>query len=352
MSHYMKITVSTALKFLFGLTISAVCLYFALKGINFHTLAGTFLMVKIPYLLLFLLCLMVAVLLRAAIYHRFLNRKGRAGLFSIFEGLIIGYMVNSIFPLRAGDLVKAYIIGKLNKVSKTYTFTLAIIERLFDMITLLFFFLLLLCMVKLDNRFKYAAQILTFVVFLALLFIFLNIRYGEFFRRLTGRLSFILPERLIVRINEKLEVFQSGFRILCDWRDLVFIQGIFLLIWGCYICASYVTGLAVGIPLSLLLILFLLVAVCFGTAIAASPGGLGVHQYACVLVFSYFHYGREDALAFSLINNTLSFITPIILGWLFLLHTNLSLATLTESKIEQKEDTSSDEKEHCAQEHK
>jgi glycosyltransferase 2 family protein len=333
----MKFARTPALKFLLGLSVSAICLYYAVRGINFHALVKTFLTVKIPYLLLFLLCLLGAVLLRAVIYRRFLSRKGTAGLFSIFEGLVIGYMVNSIFPLRAGDVVKAYIIGRLNNTSKTYTFTLVIIERLFDMITLLIFFLILLCMVKLDNRFRSAAQILAAVIFMGLLFIFLNIRWGGTIRTLINRLGFILPRNVLDKINDRLEIFQSGFRIFCDWRDLLFIQGIFLLIWGFYICGTYVTGLAVGIPLGLTFILFLLVAVCFGTAIASSPGGLGVHQYACVLVFSYFHYSREDALTFSLINNTLSFIMPIILGWLFLLHTNISLASLSQTEEEKAE---------------
>ncbi len=118
---------------------------------------------------------------------------------------------------------------------------------------------------------------------------------------------------------------REAMKILCNWRDVLFIQGIFVLIYGGYYGISYLTGLAIGLHLTLPMILLLLVTIAIGASIAASPGGLGVHQYACVLVFSFYHISREQALTFSLIQNTLTVVLTLFLGWLFLLHTNLSL---------------------------
>jgi len=323
----MKPASKTALKLLAGIAVSIVCLYFALRGINPDSLLRIIKTVRIPYLVLFSLILLGSVSLRAFVYYHFLKRQNRdVSFFTIFEGLIIGYMVNSIFPMRAGDIAKAYVIGKLNRVSKTYTFILAVIERLFDLINLLLFFLVLLSVVPLDNAFKTAARMLSIVIGAALLVIIGVITCSDRLIAMVRKSS--LKEDTRERISSRLGMVRDGFRILCRWQDILFIELVFLLIWGSYLVVCQVSGLAVNINLTLIMALFLVVAVSFGTAVVSSPGGLGVHQYASVLVFAYFGMSREEALSFSLVNNTLSVITPVLLGWIFLVHTNLSLASL------------------------
>lgn len=323
----MKINRGTEIKISFGILISIICLYLALKGIDFTELIKIFKTVRIPYVLLFLLILMTTLLIRSFMYYRFLKPLNRVSFFSIFEGLIIGYMANNLFPLRAGDIAKAYIIGKVNNVSKTYTFTLVLIERLFDMITLFFAFLLLLCTIDLDLWYQSAVKILAVFIGTAVILIISSIKYGDRIFRLVDIVGFFLPIQIRKLIKEKFAIVQEGLRILCDWRDILYLQGIFILIWGGYIAVGYITGLAIGLKLNLSMLLMLLVTVSFGTTITTAPGGLGVHQYACILVFSYFQLSREEALTFSLIQNTLTFAIPIILGWIFLLHTNISIAS-------------------------
>jgi uncharacterized protein (TIRG00374 family) len=324
-----KKSLSNTLKLIAGFLIGLICLWLALRGIDFAVVKKIFLSVKLEYLILFLSILVMTVVGRSLLYYRFIGRIGKPSLFSIFKGIMIGYMVNSIFPLRAGDIVKACVIGKLNGVSKTYTFTITIIERLFDMFTLLLFFLLLLFTFDVDARYRAAAKMVAIFVTAVIVLIILTIRWGDRCTAwMTSRCSFI-GEALKKKILEKVETVQSGLKILCDWRDLVFIQLLWLAIWGGYLAVAYITGLAISLHLSFELILFLLVTVTFGTAVVATPGQLGVHQYACIMVFSYFHLTREEALSFSLIQNTLSFILPIVLGVIFLFTSNMSLFSIT-----------------------
>lgn len=324
----MKIQRGTLLKLSIGIAISVICLVLALRGIDIASLVKIFKTVNIPYVILFLSILTFTTFLRSLIYYRFLKRLGKVSLFSMFEGLTIGYMVNSLFPLRAGDVVKAYIIGKINNVSKTYTFTLVIIERLFDMINLFFTFLLLLCILDVGEQYRAAARILAALIAGAIAFIIFTIRCGDRVSKLIDLAGFLIPAGIRDKVRQKISTVQEGFKVLCGWRDILFIEAIFLFCYLGYIAVSYVTGLSVGMKMDLPMILMLLVTVATGTGISASPGGLGVHQYACVLVFSYFHISREMALSFSLIQNTLSFALPIVMGWFFLIHTNMSLTSL------------------------
>jgi len=343
-----KANMSNTVKVAAGFIAGLICLCLAFKGIDFVIVRKIFFSVKIYYLMLFLSILILTVVGRSLLYFRFLSRKGKISLFSIFKGIMIGYMVNSFFPLRAGDIVKAYVIGKLNGVSKTYTFTITIIERLFDMFTLLLLFLLLLCTFDLDSRYRSAAKLVALAVSAAIIMIVLIIRLGDRCTAwFTSRCAFI-GDALKKKILEKVEIVQNGFKILCDWKDIVFILALFMAIWGGYIAVSYITGLAISVHLSLNLILFLLVTVSFGTAVISTPGQLGVHQYACITVFSLFNLTKEEALSFSLIQNTLTFVIPIILGLIFLFTTNMSLFSLTGNLKEEETTDSTIVTEGCA----
>ncbi|MDQ7823480.1 MAG: lysylphosphatidylglycerol synthase transmembrane domain-containing protein [Candidatus Eremiobacteraeota bacterium] len=320
------------LKLSIGFLISAVCLFFALSGIDWAALSRIFLTVKIPFVLLFLLILCLTVALRSLIYYRFLGRQCRVSLPAIFEGLMIGYMVNSLFPLRAGDVAKAFLIGTMNRTSRTYTFTIVVIERLFDMITLLIFFLVLLLQIGPGKHFTHAAAAVAVAVALVLAFIAAVLGYTRLVLTTLDRLKPLFGEAPVEKIKCRIATVKEGFTVLTSWRDVLFIQGIFLLIWGGYLAVNYVTGLAIGVNLGFAQTLSLIIAIALGSVIASTPGQLGVHQYACVLVFTTFGFTREEGLSFSLIQNSLSFAMPILLGWLFLLHANISLAQISQEK--------------------
>lgn len=322
----MKKSRTSLFKILFGLAISALCLALAIRGINFEALLGIFKTVRIPFVILLMLGICATIVLRALIYLRFLSRLNKVRLFPIIEGLLIGYLISSIFPLRAGDIIKSYVIGKLNRVSKTYTFTLALIERFFDMLTLFMSFLLLLCIAEVQKHYRIAAAVMASGLAILIVIIIVILRSEDLLPKVVDRAGFFLPLSMRTKIKDRVSIMRDALKILCNWRDVLFLQGIFLAIYSGYIGISYMTGLAIGLKLSLSLILMMLVTYAIGASIAASPGGLGVHQYAAVLVFSYFHLSRESALSFSLIQNTLTVALTILLGWIFLLHTNLTIA--------------------------
>ena len=61
---------------------------------------------------------------------------------STFSALIIGFFANNILPGRAGEFVRAYILGSKENIKKSFVLGTIVIERLFDIFTLLLFLLL------------------------------------------------------------------------------------------------------------------------------------------------------------------------------------------------------------------
>ena len=49
---------------------------------------------------------------------------------------MIGYMVNAIIPLRLGDLVRAYLLGRRHGIAVSTTLSTVVAERLFDVLAI------------------------------------------------------------------------------------------------------------------------------------------------------------------------------------------------------------------------
>lgn len=56
-----------------------------------------------------------------------------------FRALTLGYLCNTVFPLRLGELVRSYIMASADKISWGLTLSLVLFERAIDALLLLIF---------------------------------------------------------------------------------------------------------------------------------------------------------------------------------------------------------------------
>ena len=61
----------------------------------------------------------------------------------LFSPLMVGYMAN-ILPARAGEFIRAYLLGKKHGIPFSGAFASIVVERLFDIVAVLLLFQLLL----------------------------------------------------------------------------------------------------------------------------------------------------------------------------------------------------------------
>ena len=60
-------------------------------------------------------------------------------LHTLFSTILIGFMANNVLPLRLGEFVRAYVIGRREKLSVSASFATIVIERVFDGCTVVLF---------------------------------------------------------------------------------------------------------------------------------------------------------------------------------------------------------------------
>ncbi|MCP4401395.1 MAG: flippase-like domain-containing protein, partial [bacterium] len=140
------------LKFWLGILISIVCLYFVFRNIEVDKVLETMRSVNYFYLVLAAVLQVSTIVLRAERWKYLLAPIKKLTFKHLLPATMIGFMANNVLPARAGEFIRAYVIGKKENISKTTSFATIIIERVFDMITMLGFLVIILLFVKFPQQ--------------------------------------------------------------------------------------------------------------------------------------------------------------------------------------------------------
>jgi len=132
-----------------GFVISVGILYLAFHRIDFRLLLESLQDANYLYLIPIVAIIFLSMALRALRWGYLLRPLKKIGFPNLFEGILIGFMANNVLPVRMGEFVRAYIIGRSEKISKTASFGTIVVERLFDGFTVLALLVVVLTFIQL-----------------------------------------------------------------------------------------------------------------------------------------------------------------------------------------------------------
>jgi len=129
-------------RFWLGLIFTAVFLYFVLRGIDFKRLWEIISKINIGLLALTVAIYIFGYYIRAIRWHYLLKHIKPMKARELFPYLVMGFMFNNILPARMGEFIRAYLTGIKKGISKASAFATVIIERVFDGLVMIFYFIL------------------------------------------------------------------------------------------------------------------------------------------------------------------------------------------------------------------
>jgi uncharacterized protein (TIRG00374 family) len=274
-----------------GIAISGVFLYFAFRGQDFGEIRESLEAANLWWLLPALLIYFVGVWLRAVRWSILLKTlTPDVTSRSLFPTVVVGYMANNVLPLRTGELVRSYLVGKQYGVRKTSVLATIAVERIFDGFTMLGFMLVATAFVSFTSELQHLALI-AFVVFTVLLIgLFLLTLGGDLLDRLLQLILGPLPTRVADTVERMTESFLGGLGVFKRRRDLAQVALYSLAAWLCeasmyYLIARGFEGQvrdAVGIGATLMTTGVANMA----TLIPSSPGYIGQFEFGVRLVLS------------------------------------------------------------------
>ena len=314
---------ANALKVALGLAVSAGFLYFAFRGVSMGELWEHVRGASYPWLLAVAAVTVYFNLVRAQRWGFFFRHLKRISPYSLFSSTMIGLAANNVLPLRAGEAVRAYSIGKKEDIAFATSFTTVILERIFDMVTLLLLLALSLFLVPIpesaDAQIGGALKLLSAVtaaVIGVVVFLFFK---QELMVRWVDRCLSLLPSRISEPLHRLFHAFLAGLEALTDKRQLLYLFAYSLWLWTCFIIAFWCGAKSLGLDVThdlpmIRASLLAIVLVAIFIMIPAAPGFVGTFQAGCIVALGVFGVPKEEALGFSLLVHGIQFISVNLIG--------------------------------------
>ncbi len=328
-------------KYIFSTLFGLACLVAAFYNVEWSEIWEAFRTVNYAYIPLFVLCHVLAVLLRSRRWGLILQPIKKIGFYNLISAVSIGFMANFIFPARIGELVRAYLIGRKERISKTSSFATVVVERLFDGFTILSVLALVPLFLEVPPGKEelmagiWKASGVAFAVYflvLAALFFFRHRR--ETFMRLADLVVGRLPEKISSRLTAFIHSFGDGLGILGNLGHILYVMAWSVMLWGVMGVGNWIMFKAFDIQLPIYAGFFLLVVQAFG-AMFPSPGFVGTYQVAHVLGLSLFGVSREVSLSLAILIHGIIYLHYVLFGVAFLWAENLGLKDIRQKEGEE-----------------
>jgi len=312
-------------RILIGLAITAVTLWFALRGVSFATLAGDIARANLAILLIPSIPAYLATIYVRALRWRHLTlavapiERG-----AVFRATSVGFMVNNLFPLRIGEVVRAWYLGREAGVSSAAIFGTVIIERLIDAAVVLSLAALVLgsrgaAATGLDPRAvlpPLAALVAVPVVFIIALRVApeQTVALGM---RISGPL---LPRRWTQRLEQILRQLAEGIGGLRGRHSVVWVTIHTATLWLVisivpFVAALLALGIDLGGPVHTVTAAYnLLIWVGAAVALPSAPGFFGPYHAACWVALQPLGVSKETAIALGTLSHAVFWVTVTATG--------------------------------------
>ncbi len=317
------------LNLIIGLLISAVALYLSVNKVDFKLLWSSFQRTNYLYLIPAVALQGLCFLLKGAAWRfLLLPTKRDIHLSSTVSILVIGLMVNNLFPAKLGELARAYLIGEKENLPKSLCLSTIMVEHLLDILVLLIFLILLMPLVSLPPWLKTSGMTMGFLAMGTIVFLFLVLgREEKFLNWLSPRLRFV-PQRFRGKVEETLKNVLQGMRVVRG-KYIFYAFGSLLIMWSTIFVLSYLIMSAFGLFLPVYAPIMVIIFMAFGKVIPSSPGGVGTLHYVIIVVLMSFGVSKEVALGYAIFMHAFGFIFEVGPGLVLLFAGGLSLGRIT-----------------------
>jgi|DewCreStandDraft_4_1066084.scaffolds.fasta_scaffold06627_3 uncharacterized protein (TIRG00374 family) len=347
-------------RFWIGLVVTIICLYFVFRGIDFLRLFYIIKSINIYLLLITLAIYIAGYYIRAIRWHYLLKHIKNLKPNELFPYLVMGFMFNNILPARAGEFIRAYVTGIKKEISKSSTFATIIIERVFDGLIMIVYFIIGYMAFHYDYKilsneqlsfelfgrnfgikdavtlFAIAGSIIFFMIFIICFFLInKKEKTVNFFHKIIS----IFPKKFTELFNKLIDTFIDGFGVLRNAKDMLIVFFFSALAWTMEVFSYYLMAVAMNIKMSFLLVALIMAVANFAIMTPSTSGGVGPFEFFGVGIMLLFSYPKEEATAYIIIIHSMILLPIILLGIIFVFTEGLDFKKLIKAKEDEKNES-------------
>src|SRR3954470_1971579 len=297
--------------------ISAAILVFLIlfaRTIDWHAAWNSMRHASMPLLAAAIGVNILSVLIKGVRWWLFLRPIGVTSLPLAIRATIAGAGLNNVLVASGGDAARVVFVSRVSGVRSTTFLASMALEKLFDpigFVILLVFGVLAFELPPQFERWKVPAEILLAVIVLLLIFFVYATRHikPEHVPERRAR-----PRTWWGRVRAYLSSFgQTAGRLATGPRFLA-AMALSLLAWACQLWTFELAAAAAHVQIPRAGSLACLLGINVGLIIRATPGNVGFFQFVYALTASEFGVLRDDAIAVSLLIQTIQILPLTILG--------------------------------------
>jgi uncharacterized protein (TIRG00374 family) len=307
------------LQLLAGIAISALALVIVLRDVEWSEVLDRIQEANDWLLALAALILVATVIVRALRWRAILQLDSRVRLWHLYGSINVMYFLNNLLPLQVGDLGRAYLLSELAGLSMTRTLSTQVVERVFDVLTLLAILLILALFIDVPSDVRTPSIILAAVFGSLAAGLLIAASRRERALSIADRLLRFAPTASRPKLHAMTASAVDGLGGLSDFRTAAFLLSYSAAIWLSVGLVVYTCFQAFDLPLGYGPALFIVVATTFGFFVPSTPGSFGVyHAIVIAVLTSVFDIEKTSAVSFALIVHLIFYLPPMVIGPAFL----------------------------------
>lgn len=320
-------------QFWVGAAISALFVIIALHGLD---LAQVWLDVQTAnywWILPGVLVYFVGVWARTWRWHYLLRPLQPIPSKTLWPVIVIGYMGNNVYPFRAGEVIRAYVLKKKVGVSMSASIATILVERIFDGLVMLLFVFIGLPIVPGLPIWLRQTVVLASLTFLGALIIFLVMAaqprtsrqvYQWFIR------SFV-PGALQLKLLVLADRFMTGLSSLASFRNILIVFFISVIVWLLETVKYWFVMYAFNFSVSFFVLMLMNGVVNLATTLPSAPGYIGTFDGPGIQVLKVFRINPAVAAAYTLVLHAALWLPITLLGFWYMAHESLSWQDLDQA---------------------
>lgn len=329
---------SKQLKLLLGLIVSGVSIWLSLRGIEFDKVGDSLGKINWFWMFVYIFPYIVVIGFKVTRWRvLFYPDSRRMGYQPLFSSLMISYMANTVLPARLGEVVRAYVLSRREKIGVARVLSTILLEKILDIITMFIFLLALLPFLKVEDWIKQSALIFGGGVIGAFLVCLLMAARRREAELVIDWFLNKLPQNLATKLRGFVIEILDTLTVLLNFKVSVNMWTQSIILWVFNITLYWFIGFAIGLPLTFEQSVLVMITTNLGMVVPAAPGYVGTFELVITTTLNpFFPDPAQKSLLFSyaLLQHVVSFLPVVIIGVFYAWREGLGLGKMDKVKAD------------------
>lgn len=309
-----------------------------LREVDLRGVATEIMRARPGWLILSLLSMYLNLAIRAMRWRYLLEPIGKASFLNAFRATTVGFAARGVLPAAAGELVRPYFLSRQEPISATGAFATIVLERLLDMLTLVFMlasFVFVFGRDAMERANPVMAAAITWagagaggVAIAALVVLFIVAGHPARITQMLERVERVVPSRFAGLLGKIADKFLGGLAAVRRPGRLLVALLWSVPLWLCIGFGIWAVAVAFRLPVpfpgSFLIMAFLAIGITVPT-----PGAVGgFHEAFRVAAVEFFRAPHDAAVGAAIVLHAFSVGASLVLGLMIAAQAGLNLTAM------------------------